>query len=207
MHVRRYRGNVPASIAGISGFPILTQPRKESGGRDLPTERWKEIRNLAKRERAAIEWLQPYKGRNTAPKVAGSLVEQHRAVLRDIAKLNNWDKHRELHLAHTAVVSVYRPNVNRRFGFRQHPAFGIPLESNAYVDTWTFEVAPPPEQVDMHPGIYSTVGIDPRGDRIQVLPNLGGNILGTAALLARFSYLFPPVGRPANLSGIRLLED
>ena len=207
MHVRRYRGVVPASIARDSGFPILTQPRKERGGRDVPTERWKEIRGLANRERTAIEWLQPYRGRSTAPKIARSLVGQHRAVLRDVAKLNNWDKHRELHLAHTAVVSVYRPDIDRRFGFRQDPAFGIPLESDALVDTWTFEVAPPPEQLGVHPGIYSTVGIDPRRDRIQARPNLGGSILGFASLLERFSHRFPPVERQANLGGIKLSED
>lgn len=174
MHVRRWRGNVPERVVRNSQFPIYSKPRKQKGGgSDLPTKEWKEIGTLAKRERAAIEWLQPYKGRNAAPNIAKSLVGQHRAVLRDIAKLNNWDKHRELHLAHTAVVSVYRPNIEKRFGLRQFPAFGVPLRSHAYVDTWTFKIPPPPENVEMHHGIYSTVGIDPRGDRIQALPNLG----------------------------------
>jgi hypothetical protein len=57
--------------------------------------------------------------------------------------------------------------------------------------------------MDMHRGIYSTVGIDPAGDRIMVLPNLGGSILGVAMLITRFENRFPPIESPLDLSWIR----
>jgi hypothetical protein len=56
----------------------------------------------------------------------------------------------------------------------------------------------------MHGGIYSTVGIGPGRDHIQVLPNLGGSILGIAMVLSRFESRFPPTGTPLDISWIRL---
>lgn len=63
LHVRHYRGVIPEAVAGRSAFRIRKKVARESGsGAILPTSSWPEIGHLGSRERARIEWLQPYKG-------------------------------------------------------------------------------------------------------------------------------------------------
>jgi hypothetical protein len=76
------------------------------------------------------------------------------------------------------------------------------LHSGAIVDTWTFTKAPPTEQIKTPPGVYTTVAVDPAGDRIEVLPHLGGSIHGVAMIISRFADRFPP-STQLDLSWIR----
>jgi hypothetical protein len=200
MHVRHYRGRLPVpgpgqpDIARQSAFPI--RDRRPSS----PTSAWLNIENLAVRERTAIEWLQPYQTRGSA------LVKDLREALLYINLLNNIDKHRELHLAQIMAMWVQVPRFASEFGFRQHPAFGVALESGAYVDTWTFLKPPPPEQMDMEPVFSTAVAIEPGGSRTEAVADLGGLILAVDLVIKRFSHLFPPPSEPLDLSWVRRRE-
>jgi len=197
MHVRRYRGRFPQpppDIAQQSAFPILrTQPAQ-------PASAWREIKNLAQRQRTAIEWLQPYKTRGGKP------VRDLRRTLLDIGALNNIDKHRELHLARNILLAVETPRFAPDFGFRQNPAFGVTLETDAYVDTWAFTKAPPAEQMDIEPTFCAAIGIEPGGDKIEAITHLGGSVLAVREVINRFSHLFPPPAEPLDLSWVRFDE-
>jgi hypothetical protein len=72
-------------------------------------------------------------------------------------------------------------------------------------DRWTFTAAMPPELMDMNPGILSAVAIDVGGDRIEVMPHLGGSIICVAWALGRFNRFFPPATFP-DLSWIRATQ-
>ena len=66
LHVKRHRGSVPPKVIEELSFPIRESERRFGNGRrkgqSIPSDEWNEIRTLARRQRQAIEWLQPYKG-------------------------------------------------------------------------------------------------------------------------------------------------
>jgi hypothetical protein len=198
LHLRHYRGNLPAKIVKSSAFPIYNQQPLAKGGALLDTCNWKEIGTLGKHERTALEWLQPDKGRGSG------LTKQIREALSDLSSLNNIDKHQELHVTQRIVQAVPIPDFPPEFGFQQHPAFGIPLESGAYVDTWTFAKAPPPEYLNMNFSVRTAVQIEPIIGRLEEPFHLGGSILAVEAVVKRFSRLFPPPVEPLNLSWVRM---
>jgi hypothetical protein len=115
LHLRHYRGNLPAKIVKSSAFPIYNQQPLAKGGALLDTCNWKEIGTLGKHERTALEWLQPYKGRGSG------LTKQIREALSDLSSLNNIDKHQELHVTQRIVQAVPIPDFPPEFGFQQHP--------------------------------------------------------------------------------------
>lgn len=201
LHLRHYRGSIPAAVRRDSAFPIYSQQPPQRGGAPLPTERWKEIGSLGKRERTAIEWLQPYRGRGS------TIVKDLRVALSDISIVNNFDKHRELHVTRSIPQAVQVPYFAAEFGFRQHPAFGITLESGAYIDTWTFTKAPPPEQMNMKLSFRSAVEIKPGADRLEIPFHLGGSILAVEVVIKRFSHLFPSPAESLDLSWVRMREE
>lgn len=216
LHVRHFRGNVPADAVEESAFPIWERPREPSHERlgrgratTRPTSQWKEIKRLGRSERTAIDWLQPFHGidERTWPRPK-TFVRQTRLALRDLNALNNIDKHRELHVCHSAPMVVPVPSYLSKYGFRQRPEFGRALESNAYVDTWLFDTPPPAEQVNMYPGVLTGISLEPGfgAKRIDVLPHLGGTIHCVVRVLDRFTKLFPAPMSPIDLSGVRL-ED
>src|SRR5665213_367238 len=148
LHVRHYGGSIPADAAGASAFPIRMRERKNKGA-PIPTDRWDCIKRLGQRERTSIEWLQPYKGWDSHYPPS-TQIGRLRLALADLDGLNNIDKHRQFHLVQTMAASVYRPSFLDEFGFQQHPFFGVPLISDAYIDIWTFDSPPPSEEMDMH---------------------------------------------------------
>jgi hypothetical protein len=83
--------------------------------------------------------LQPYNGRHD---------EYHgvRAALADIARLNNIDKHRHLHVVRRAVVAVPVGWMPREWGHQSFPSW-VPLEDDMEVQRWTFEVTPPADEI------------------------------------------------------------
>jgi hypothetical protein len=201
LHLRHYRGSVPTKVARVSAFPIESQPPLAKGGTPLPPARWEAIRNLGRRERAAIVWLQPYQRRGR------HLTRHAREALSDISTLNNIDKHRELHLTERIVQKVPTPHFPPEFGFQQHPAFGVPLESGTYVDTWTFTKPPPPRYMNMKLRFSSAVQIEPGMGRLEEPFHLGGSILAVDLIIKRFSHLFPPPATPLDLSWVRMREE
>ena len=211
LHVRRYRGQVPPAVEGQSAFPIYTVTRvpKDRRGNPTPTSKWSQIKNLGARDRAAIEYLQPYRGvgDDYPPR---TLVRRYRRALLDVNRINNIDKHRNLHVVHTAAHSV--PNIPRleQYGLVHDPAFGKPLESHACIDRWTFRTAPPPEEMDVDElYMYSTVGLDlPDGTRLSALEHLGGCILLIASIIDRFSARFPTwTAGPLDLTMIGRVQE
>lgn len=204
MHLRHFRGRIPAPVPGQpdvarrSAFPIFDTRPEDGHGNPRPTVKWKEIQHLAKRERAAIEWLQPYQSGGLR------LVKEARIALTDISMLNNIDKHRELHLARSIVQAVETPHFLPKLGFRQNPAFGVTLETGIYIDTWTFDERPPSEQMNIKPRYRAAIEIEPGGERIEALAHLGGSILAVQQVIDRFSHLFPPPTEPLDLSWVRM---
>ncbi len=214
LHVRRYRGRVPPDIVSNSAFPIRTKEWHYKSGKlkglPVPTDKWKEIGTLGARERTTIEWLQPYKGWDTRHPRPTSLVGQLRAGLADIHRFDIIDKHQQPYLVEAHLRAVAQPRFPSRpdFGFRQHPRFAIPVESNTHVDTWTFRSRPPAEYMNMHPGVLTAIVMEPTpGDRIDVIPNLGGSIWAVALVFGRFKR-FPPITTPPiDLREVTLTAD
>lgn len=190
LHVRRYRGKVPKDAEEESAFPIW----EKSWGR--PTSQWREIKRLGRPERTKIEWLQPYHGVDdtTWPRPK-TFIGQLRLGLRDLNELNVIDKHRQLHLCNYMPTAVPVPSFLIPYGVRQEPRFGVPLETDAYVDTWHFDTPPPVEKVNVHPGVLTGISLDVgRPKWLDVLPHLSGLIIVVASVIARFERLFPPSG-------------
>jgi len=206
LHVRHYKGSVPVGppddAAGESAFPISTRvPTQPFGNRN-------DIRRLGPREKAAIEWLQPYKGWNKRNQKRLGGIGQLRQTLADVNRFNVIDKHRELLVVNMVPKAVFQPHFPAEFGFQQDPAFGVSLVSNAYVDTWTFTRPPPTDQMDMHPGVLTAVGMEPdKGDRIEVLANVKGLIWGVAFVINRFARFFPPAGTKVRLPPLFPTEE
>ena len=104
-------------------------------------------------------------------------------------------------------VPAPQPRHLADYGFRQNPRFGVALESNAKVDTWTFAIRPPAPNMQTHIGVLTAVGIEPsEGDRIEVLPYLGGLIVGVSRILYRFANRFPPV-LPFDITDLDVTEE
>jgi hypothetical protein len=208
LHVRHYRGKVPHDAVEASAFPIIMDERLYTKGAKKgtpkPTATWGSIRRLAKAERTAIEWLQPYKGFNEKWPRPDTQIGQLRAGLKDIHDFDIIDKHRQPHLVTAILFSVAQPRFpGEDYGFRQPPAFPppgaprSPLESGALADTWTFDRPPPPEYFSLHPGVTTGIGMEPAaGDWVDVLPNLGGSIWVVAIVIRRFARLFPALKTP-----------
>lgn len=161
LHVRKFNGAVPDDGAEDSAFPVyLRQPRVRRDGRLIAPIEWRSIRNLDGPEIALIERLQPYQGFGTGypPDTPDG---QIRRGLWDVHRIDIIDKHRQRQVVTSVPVAMYLPRFPPQYGGRQTPRIRVPLESHAEIDRWTFDVAPPPESVEMHPFVFTTVTIDP----------------------------------------------
>ena len=163
LHVRHFRGNVPDDVADKTQFPIFSTPRTDSKGRPTPTSKWTSIRELSKRQQAAIQWLQPYNRRNDKLLYA-------RDALEALADLNNIDKHRSLHVAQEAVAAVVTHRFPPSTGFRYEVFWG-PLVSNAEVYRRTFTNPPADiaEHVNVNHEVTVGVRVQERGQPVEVL--------------------------------------
>jgi hypothetical protein len=182
-------------VAERSAFPI--RDRKPA----IATEKWAQIAKLARRERTAIEWLQPYQRRGSR------LVKELRVSLSDIAIINNFDKHRRLHVTRSVPQGVQVPHVAPEFGFKQNPAFGVPLESGTCIDIWTFVKPPPPEQMNMKISFRSAVEIKPGVDRLEEPAHLCGSIVAVMQIIQRFRHLFSPSAIAVDITDLRVTEE
>lgn len=171
LHVRRYRGRVPADAEEESMFPILDQPR----GAAYP---WKQIRRLSLKQQTSIKHLQPYVGRRDD-------LEMLRRGLSVINDINRIDKHRKPHVAWHGVGLAISPGFAPEFGFKSDPFFGVPLKTDAVVQRWTFTKAPP--NVDMYPRYFKQVIMDePTSGYTPLLALLRTSIKQTKTVLDRF---------------------
>jgi len=134
LYERRYRGTIPEDAAEQAQFPI--RPRAPKSNPD----KWQSIKNLARRVRAAIAWLQPYNQRKES--LHG--VRKHRG---DINAINNIDKHRRLHVVLSAPRAVPFMASLPSYGLQHEPAFGVPVESGSLVNIFTFDRKPPEEMM------------------------------------------------------------
>lgn len=185
LHVRHYRRRpIPEKIEFASQFPIFDtyQKWREKG-------LWR-VKELGKRERRAIRFLQPYQPRRDA----------WRLVRNDLALLNtlhNIDKHRQLHVvvaAHHAAVMMsnhYTPE----FGFRQLPSWGV-LKPDRQVETWTFTKMP--ANIQPHHGALLEIHLSTGHAEWSAGPLLGGLWSSVALVIRRFRGWFPPVTLPAD---------
>ena len=119
LHVRAHRGAVPGRVVSDSAFPIrMKEWRYGSGsrmGQPIPTDEWKEIKTLGKRERTGIEWLQPYKGWDRNYPHPSRFIGQLRAGLADIHRFDIMDKHHAPHLVEAVLFQAW---ISRGFPMR-----------------------------------------------------------------------------------------
>jgi hypothetical protein len=72
---------------------------------------------------------------------------------------------------------------------------------------WSLEREPRRDLEMNEPVAVTTIMMEPTpSDRVDVLPNLGGSILGVAVVLDRFRHLFRPPKTPLYISDIFLNE-
>lgn len=193
-------------MAEASAFPILDKRPTNKSGRYRPPETWGKIRNLARRERSMIERLQPYKGWLLGE--IRPLVHQHRQALADISKINNIDKHRSIHLCYTAVHSLLGFDFASEYGWRNHPAFNVPLESNTCIDQWTFAKEPPSHVVSQYRGIYTGVALTMGGPPILAVSHLGGCILAVDHVITQIGRpRFSTFRRPKGIGRVRMTRE
>lgn len=199
LHERHYRGKIPDAVATASQFPIVKTLKKDKKGKPIGPDQWSNIKNLSSRDRKAIAWLQPYVQRKDA-------LQGVRTGLRDIGDIDNIDKHRRLHVTRTVSQALPSMASIPDYGLKQNPAFGVPIETGTLVDVWTFERPPPVAPIASGRTFRAAVGIEVNGDRIDVLPHLGGSILIVDEIIKRFDSLFPDPSEPLDLSWVRQKE-
>jgi hypothetical protein len=173
LHVRRFRGTLPAEVEGITQFPIY--PR--AGGWD---NNFRRIANLSKRDQAALRHLQPDVTRH----------DKWTHVRRDLADLNalhNIDKHRKLHVVASAQVLALAVDFPPEVGFQSERAWG-PVKSHSHIETWTFTTLPP--KMQDYRGALLTVGLE-HGDRtVDLIAVLESYAYSVRRVLDRFSNRF-----------------
>jgi hypothetical protein len=185
LHVRRYRGKVPDAAARQSAFPIFTEEELRRQRRPLDTTKWKEIKRLSIKQRRAIQFLQPYNGRNDASRYM-------RDALAQINRLNNIDKHRHLHVVRRAVTSMPWPRFPPEYGF-VHTPFWITLKGNAEVFRWEFSKAPPDiaKRVEMHHYVTAQIMLQEDDLYIDLVRFLQQFVELTEIVIKRFDVFLP----------------
>ena len=197
LHVCRYGlVSIPDDVVWRTGFPAKISNLTLRGNPIAPTEKWNEISELNAVDRADIELLQPYNRGN------GDGLDPLREAIADIATLNNIDKHRELHLILSLPAGFLEVHFPEHYGFARDPEFGVPVVSNACVDTWTFTAAPPPEEVHVNGFVLLTVGLLLGGQRYEILANIGGCVHAVWDIVRRFADRFPPLANAPDYSWI-----
>jgi hypothetical protein len=187
LHVRRYRGNVPADAEKQSSFPILDKPRMAKGN-PVSTDKWNAIKRLSFKQRRAIAHLQPYNRRHDQ-------FEGIRRALDDLNRLNIIDKHRHLHVVRRAVVAVPVGWMPPEWGHRSDPSW-VPLESHLEVQRWMFDVAPPEAEIAKYlqtqSYVVADVTLDEGGKRTQLAPFMQNLVRAVQAVIERFGvFLYP----------------
>jgi hypothetical protein len=181
LHVRRFRGNVPPAAERASMFPILDAAEAARLGRD--PAKWNGVKRLGARERTAIKQFQPYLRRNKN-------LKHQRDLLDLLAKLNNIDKHRRLHVAKGIPRAVSQHERFPGSGLRQ-TVFYRPLIAGTEVEHWTF--AKPTAEVPMNHQVWVQVVIDEPTLHLRTYINPAfGQMHGAVEnVLRRFAALFP----------------
>ena len=177
LHVRRFRGTPPASVAKVSMFPIsFNQP-------NFPQFR---IDTLGKREQRAIRHLQPYIARRDG-------WEFTRLALGQLHALQNIDKHRRLHVVTATQAVVFSHSYPASCGFAFEHSSGA-VKSGAHVQTYTF-VSPPPE-VKFAEGVILAPALEHDGQKMSLLGTLSELTNQVTFVIERFADQFPGVPRP-----------
>ena len=112
MHIRHYRGfkNMPSGAIKDSMFPIFLNRPEIKPRISKPTDKWDQVRRLGAKERAAIEWLQPYHGRDgRLQKRSLSHIEQMRQTLDDVNWFDIVDKHHAIYAVDHRRWAFHRP--------------------------------------------------------------------------------------------------
>lgn len=203
LHVRHYKGLVPPDAEEQSMFPVpRTTPTAKNplGSRDP-------IRRLSQQDKNAIDFLQWYRGWGTSYPPKRGIWQLRRAIY-DINRLDIIDKHRRIHVSLFATQTVYRPSFASSYGFDGEAQFGKELESGGIVDIWRFTREPPRHRIEEYErqGVATTVSISLDGDRLEVIPHLGGCIHATKRVMDRFASRFPPPTVVLDLSAIHRID-
>ncbi len=195
LHVRHFRGSIPSNLVKKPSFPIYDQPQQHG------PDRWDSIKRLGKKERTIIERLQPYH-----PRPGSGALHEFRRHLDEINEADNHDKHRQLHVTRTLALNVPTLDSLSRYGVRYHPAFGVPIESGSRICTMTFDRRPPEETMRYDWRFHSAATFEIKGQKIDLMPNLGGAIHVVAQVIKRFGQLFPAPTVALDLSLVRPVE-
>ena len=194
LHMRHYRGRIPSNVIKKPAFPVYDQI-PNSGG----PNHWDAVKRIGKKERVAIERLQPY---NQRPGPLYGI----RIHLSDLSEINNQDKHRQLYVARTLAQAVPTLESLEEYGLQHHPEFGTPIQTGSLIDTWTFNRKPPGEAMRRQWKFRSAATFEIRNQKIDLIPHLGGSIHVVAHVINRFSQLFPHPTVALDLSQVRPVE-
>jgi hypothetical protein len=193
LHERHYRGMIPPEAAEQAQFPIRTQAPKTG------PDKWQGIKNLGSKERTAIAWLQPYRQRKDS--LYG--IREH---LADINAINNFDKHRKLHIVRSVPRAVPFMASLPSYGLQHSPAFGIAVESGSLVNSFIFDRQPPEAIMSRDWKFPSAPVFEAGGHLIDLVPHLGGSIYAVSEIINRFSRLFSAPVLSQDLSQVHPVE-
>jgi hypothetical protein len=180
LHARRFHGNIPASAARASMFPICDNENSFTNSGE-----W-HIRALGERERRAIRHLQPYVNRNDGWKYT-------RYSLGLLGSLQNLDKHRQLHVVAAAQATAFAPRFPESCGFSAELS-SRPVKSGDHVQTWTF--TGPPDEMKSNDGTILAVAIEHEGQMLALLGTLSELANNVSFVIERFADRFPKIPQP-----------
>ncbi len=158
LHVRRWRNNIPKDVR-LANFK---RPIQVDGATQFPiydseaawASHFYRIATLSKRDRTALQHLQPYIRRDDKWSVA-------RWALSRLNSWHNWDKHRKLHLITAAKDSTIIVDPTPAFRIDAETFYGA-VKPYGEIERWTFSKAP--QEPPHHPGAFLNVAIQEPGD-------------------------------------------
>ena len=204
LHLRHFKGVLPANAETQSEFPVIINPPS----RIKPAISSPGICRLSQRDKKEIDLLQPYRGMGVSypPK---RNIWGLRWALKDVHLIDIIDKHRHLHPSTFAIQAVVRPTLDSSYGFKGEPGFDKELKPGGIVDIWRFDREPPSSVIESYErnGVRTAVVIMLETRRIEVIPHLGGSIHAIGSVINRFADRFPDHIANIDLSSVRRMDE
>jgi hypothetical protein len=204
LHVRQFKGSLPAGIERDSQFPVIIERKSSSSSATAS----RGICRLNQRDKRDIEILQPYlgMGKSYPPKRSRWVL---RRTIHDVHLVDIIDKHRHIQPTVCVVQAVGQPQLDSSYGFKGEPCFDKELKSGDIVDIWRFDKEPPSDVIDSyeHRGVLTAVAIMVETRRIEVIPHLGGSIHAIGCVINRFADRFPDHMVNIDLSEVHHIDD
>jgi len=203
LHVRHFKGALPAVVEKESEFPVLERISASS-----PAISRRGICRLSQRDKKEIDNLQPYHGMGVSYPPKKNIWGLRRAI-NDVHSIDIIDKHRHIHPITFAVQATGQPILDSSYGFKGKPCFDKQLKSGDIVDIWYFDREPPSGVIESYQrnGVFTTVEIMLENRRIEVIHHLGGSIHAIGSIINRFADRFPDHIATIDLSQVHRIDS